>query len=889
MMKSPHITAEPLKEYVASNYPGGCVAVVSELGNLPMEILDGRGHPCPVCNQGEDCFHLIDDDSGGAICRKCHSKRCGDVLSTIQWRNGWSFTDTLKRVAEHVGYRPSINGNPSTTQPSSNGRPKRTANQQSNSRRRGKGKSKVDPAAKLDFKEWNDNTVALWALEKCASNESESEIAVDHARAIASSVRDAGGRLARYYRRYTIVAIPIWGPQLASTDPVGWCVWNVTGGNLPVFDKNGKIVEWVKVKNTFGSERGLMMCPLWNSVEEFQTVNKLAWKVEGGTDLLSVASSVLANGHSVFANAFGTDEKPQPWMLELFEGQNVNTIHDADEPGVRGGVTWSHSIAFHAETSRHVRLPYDVKPSHGPDARDYLNEGHSYDDLLQLASAAEVVEPSESTPHIKNESDDSAIAGERHDIEEFCNYETITADDGSTEEIPLPLNEIIDDLHTRTDNWPRLANGILFVDEGRNHDDWHPAGKITRLPQSDDLFAFIQSRMMVSWATNRRGCVTKREFFSRLRQSGHVYESIEFVPHFPQLFDCYYCHPNVAIGDGTHLNRLLNFFCPAGMIDRDLIEAAIVSLFWGQAGGECPAFVITGPSGRGIGKTSIAKKLGELVDPMDGGFFSIEKGEKSSDLKKRLLTENNQHKRIVLIDNIKSSRLTWPEIESMVTAGFISGHRMYQGEGTRRNNLLWILTLNGPAMSKDMAQRSVVVHLAKPEYRGDWDSDVSAFIREHRQQIIDDVAAFFQREKKELRSYTRWGRWDREILSRLAEPNDAQQIIKERQVAVDMDNEDAAEVEEYVRKQLDTLGYDPADSKVHIPNPIFARWFEEASNKKRTTTAITRDINQWANEGISKHLSQNQSRSHGRGILWTGETATGEVAYDLEGRSSYAP
>ena len=69
--------------------------------------LDGRHHPCPRCN-GTDRFRAFNDvdETGGVHCNQCHNENNGDGLAAVQWRNGWTFGETVKAVADHLG----ING-----------------------------------------------------------------------------------------------------------------------------------------------------------------------------------------------------------------------------------------------------------------------------------------------------------------------------------------------------------------------------------------------------------------------------------------------------------------------------------------------------------------------------------------------------------------------------------------------------------------------------------------------------------------------------------------------------------------------------------------------------------------------------------------------------------
>ncbi len=66
------------------------------------EDLDGRHHPCPRC-EGTDRFRLIDEEAGAVLCNQCFTEGNGDGLAAIQWRNDWTFGETLKAVAGHLG------------------------------------------------------------------------------------------------------------------------------------------------------------------------------------------------------------------------------------------------------------------------------------------------------------------------------------------------------------------------------------------------------------------------------------------------------------------------------------------------------------------------------------------------------------------------------------------------------------------------------------------------------------------------------------------------------------------------------------------------------------------------------------------------------------------
>jgi hypothetical protein len=158
-------------------------------------------------------------------------------------------------------------------------------------------------------------------------------------------------------------------------------------------------------------------------------------------------------------------------------------------------------------------------------------------------------------------------------------------------------------------------------------------------------------------------------------------------------------------------------------------------------------------------------------------------GERMEDLKTRMLTPGARTKRVALLDNVKSLRLSWAELESLITNPVISGRQLYVGEGQRPNLLTWFLTLNGVSMATDMAQRSVIIKVVRGKNDGPWWEQVRQFIDQHRTEIIGDLIAALRAQPFPLADYSRWATWEQGVLCRLPEPGDAQRIILERQGA----------------------------------------------------------------------------------------------------------
>ncbi len=137
-----------------------------------------------------------------------------------------------------------------------------------------------------------------------------------------------------------------------------------------------------------------------------------------------------------------------------------------------------------------------------------------------------------------------------------------------------------------------------------------------------------------------------------------------------------------------------------------------LSAFWGGPPGQRPAYLIEsvdddGKGGRGVGKS----KLAQAVAALAGGHIDARPGEDIDKLMTRLLSAAALDRRVALLDNVKTLRFSWADLEALITADVISGRALYVGEGRRLNTLLWIITLNQASLSRDMAQRVVPVRL----------------------------------------------------------------------------------------------------------------------------------------------------------------------------------
>lgn len=267
-------------------------------------------------------------------------------------------------------------------------------------------------------------------------------------------------------------------------------------------------------------------------------------------------------------------------------------------------------------------------------------------------------------------------------------------EDGDVKRVayPLTMDEILSNTLRQTDNWPRRVGNALFV-----HDQQHG---IRWLEKIQDLFGFFHRRVgKVSWRGGASS-VKQGEMFAELQRTGQKYIAVEELPHEPSLEGHYYACDAIPAGDGESLSWLVDRFCPATDLDRELILSAFLTPLWGGACGCRPDYVITSDDGRGVGKSTLAESVGAVY----GGTLQFSHLEDIGTIKTRLLSPDALTRRVCLLDNVKSHKFSWAELEGLITASTIGGRRLYVGESVRPNSLTWFITLNGAALWSDVSR-----------------------------------------------------------------------------------------------------------------------------------------------------------------------------------------
>ncbi len=246
----------------------------------------------------------------------------------------------------------------------------------------------------------------------------------------------------------------------------------------------------------------------------------------------------------------------------------------------------------------------------------------------------------------------------------------------------LAVQQIEARLRKISGGWPRRINDLLFAEAPGPRPLW-----LERPPQ---LFAWIAGhlpgdglRNQLVWA-EAADMISQGGFHAYLCQTAEEYDAIELYPHSPLLPRTYYMHSTPTGGDGKALQQLIGRYSPATEVDRDLIRAFFLTLLWGGPPGARPAWLITGKhddtqAGRGLGKSTLVKHAARVV----GGHIDLALNERMTDVITRLLSPDALERRVVFLDNVKTLKFSWAELEALIKAEWdtISGQSRHDDHG----------------------------------------------------------------------------------------------------------------------------------------------------------------------------------------------------------------
>jgi hypothetical protein len=261
-----------------------------------------------------------------------------------------------------------------------------------------------------------------------------------------------------------------------------------------------------------------------------------------------------------------------------------------------------------------------------------------------------------------------------------------------------------------------------------------------------------------------------------------------------------------------------------------LLEAAILTVFWGGPFGKRPDFVIDSEEddvemGRGIGKSTFVHQLASLVE----GYVALHHRETLEALETRMLSSTEGYKHVILMDNLKYDRFSRADLESFITSPKLSARANNRGERQRPNDMTVFITRNDASFGKDMSSRSIKIVLKRfPESLDDeeecWDDKIDKFITDHKWDIIADIITRLSTPPPKVKLSGRWKPWCAGVLAYSSMYDECMEKIKERVKEMDVDDDDVREFEEWLFafiKNCDQSNHPECDN-IKIPNPVMA-------------------------------------------------------------------
>jgi hypothetical protein len=386
------------RDEIKSRASGRWREILGSIAGISDEYLQAKHGPCPK-HGGKDKWRVFSnfDETGGCVCNDCG--KMGDGFEVIQKITGKTFAESLVAVAEHLGIEP-----------------------------KQKQKQVLQDSFTLipTTPESEELAFAAWCLTKQPITP--------------GALRAAGAKLARfvwYGQSFPVIAVPVWGPKLRKSPPVGWVMYHAIGGKLPSGKKTE--VEWNKVRLSRDCGRGFI-----GDVSKIETATQIL-KLEGPPDALAAMSIDLPGDVFAFTTANGSDETPLPWMLELLEGKETIVCHDCDDAGQKGEEKWAKALSHKAVAARRVALPFEHAKTKGKDFRDWLNSGGNWESFLALEST--VIE-----------------CGKAPELRNYNWVETVDPK-GREKRVmePIHLPEIRNNALTMFEKWPKRIGRQLFV------------------------------------------------------------------------------------------------------------------------------------------------------------------------------------------------------------------------------------------------------------------------------------------------------------------------------------------------------------------------------------------------------------------------------------------
>lgn len=589
---------------------------------------------------------------------------------------------------------------------------------------------------------------------------------------------------------------------------------------------------------------------------------------------LSIPATTFCGGAKKFDSSYA----------ETFRGKSVAIFPDNDEPGREHAQIVASGLSGIAADIRIV--PTSSAPK--GDVYNYLiDEGHSIDDVMQLIASAPVYVPARDLASTSDAGPTAAQLAEAKTANAipFRNFipqeSEVPARGGKTKkeitQEPRTHQSMLDDLSRRFLGFPRKQGDEYLFDHDRD------TGEIIPIRDADHLLAWIgrRSKHPVAWGRGD-SMISARQFHCSVKATAHRYESISLIPSWPRRSDVYYAHDQLPAPCPTRsrLNTLLDFFCPATAIDRNLLAAFICAPLWYIPGIARPAWVIDSADGQGCGKTTLVELVAQLYGNAPIATSKQELSTNMQQIVKRCVSHTGRRARIFLVDNITGDFKS-EELASLITSKDITGMAPYgHGEETRPNDLTYVVTANTATVDADLAHRFFYIMVSRPENtmeRAGWKGTVLKYIEQNRLEIVSDIVDMLSNHKPfQVAPATRFAEFETYILQPCCgSPEATQDTIKHlvhSRAESNIDEEQARAIIDVFQFNLEKMNLqnDAVFIKTNVANSWGRAALRESHDYKGYPIQLIRNL---AKSGMLPNVDKGLKRwptSSGKGERWSG-------------------
>ena len=391
---------------------------------------------------------------------------------------------------------------------------------------------------------------------------------------------------------------------------------------------------------------------------------------------------------------------------------------------------------------------------------------------------------------------------------------------------PVDAMLIYHEMNKLTNNYPMIVGDRLY-----NH-------KIEPIDNPDKFMGWLLSIGINVHFLNGGSFIKWPHYFAFVKQICPKFDSISHYPKWPNNQKILYKKHLFPSKTGK-LDELLDFFLPFHEVDRIFLKAMFATAFWANGNGIKPCFMLIGDptdtnGGVGIGKSKLTEVLSTVMKTriMDVKIST-------NDLSKMIVNSNDS--KLIRFDNVRSENINLTELETLLTSKTLSADRKFGDTATINNDFMYVITMNQPSMPLDLATRTVVIRLKRPEYSHEWNRNIDEFLDKEGDSIVKDILFLISSKGTSCVIDSRYPEWIDEIVRKcmpnVTMYNAITAQLKNGAINAMEKSQDVKIVEDYIDKLVvDIFGHQKPHGILYIKRSFFLDNFH--FNERRKYSAI---------------------------------------------------